>query len=154
MHSADSNNWWQWVLMPRISSVGDTKEYKYSQLLLLSIITGSALHDSFWIPHQQWEEMGKTEHFQSVTLWCFFILTWMCSATDDNIKQTSKTRWNTANRCHFLCLYCGLDITSFWNDVQKCNRTENGSDEVELSHRLAGMKTTQYKNKNNPEKSN
>ena len=37
---------------------------------------------------------------------------------------------------------------------KKCNRTENGSDEVELSHRLAGMKTTQYKNKNNPEKSN
>lgn len=93
---------------------------------------------------------------------------WMCEAFSSklgrvqtqtprkNLKQTGRReknhRWNGANRCHFVCLYCGHDITSFWNDVQKCNRTENGSDEVELSHRLAGMKTTQYKNKNNPEK--
>lgn len=58
-------------------------------------------------------------------------------------KQMSKSAWNRANRCHCVCVYCGHDFTSFWNDVQKCNRTENGSEEVELSHQLAGLKTTQ-----------
>lgn len=93
----------------------------------------------------------------------FFIWAWICSVADSRggfKKQTSG--WNSANRCHFLCLYCGHDITSVWNDVQKCNRTENGSDEVELSHRLLlawqlhGIKTAkQNKKKNKPrEKSN
>lgn len=156
MHSADSNIWWQWVTVPRISRVRDTKEYKYAQFSILSIIRDSALRGSFYISHRQCEEKGKKtkKHLRSVTLWSFFISIWTCSVAEEDLKQTSETRWNSANRCHFVCLYCGHDITSFWNDVQKCNRTENGSDEVELSHRLAGMKTTQYKNKNNPEKSN
>lgn len=73
------------------------------------------------------------------------------TVSEPNLKTNKRNQRKLRQKVpFFVCLYCGHDITSLWNDVQKCNRTENGSDEVELSHRLAGLKTTQYKNRKQP----
>lgn len=61
--------------------------------------------------------------------------------------QQHKTKQKQTSEAILCVFIVDMTLHLFEMMYKKCNRTENGFDEVELPHRLAGFKTTLLTNK-------